>query len=217
MFTVACTATLCRAAETVTGCTCATMVVFAWNWVMPCPGSVVIEDGGVKCESLLEMDTAAVPVAVVELRVTWQVTADPATAVFGEQESETGFSSTSATEAFMDELSSAALMVAFSSKPITALVAANCAVLLPGAICATEGTASWVLLDESCTLTPPGGAADFSVTVHVVEPPPVTVAGLQIIAVTRGGVIGGGSRVRDCDPAPVALTITAAWTLTATA
>ena len=193
------------------------MVVFAWNWLTPCPGSVVIEDGGVKCESLLEMDTAAVPVAVAELSVTWQVTADPATAVFGEQEIETGLSPTRATEAFIDELSSAALIVASSSKPITALVAANCAVLLPGGICAIEGTTSWELLDESCTLTPPAGAADFSVTVHVVEPPPVTVAGLQLIAVTGGSVIGGGSSVRDCDPPPVALTITVDWTLTAAA
>jgi hypothetical protein len=193
------------------------MVVFAWNWVMPCPGSVVIEDGGVKCESLLEMDRAAVPVAVAELRVTWQVTADPATAVFGEQESDTGLSSTSTMEALRDEFCTAALMVASSSKPTTALLTVNCAVLLPAEICATDGTAIWELLDESCALTPPAGAADFSVKVHVVEPPPVTMDGLQLIAVIRGGVIGGGSSVRDCAPAPVALTITAAWTLTAAA
>jgi hypothetical protein len=95
------------------------------------------------------MDSAAVPVAVAELRVSWQVTADPATGVFGEQESDTGLSPTSATEAFMDEFCTAALMLAFSSKLITALVTVNWAVLLPAAICATEGTLIWELLDES--------------------------------------------------------------------
>jgi hypothetical protein len=183
----------------------------------PCPGSVETEGGGVRCESLLEMVSAAVPVAVAELRVTWQVTADPATAVFGEQESDTGLSSTSTMEAFRDEFSTAALMVAFSSKPITALLTVNCAVLLPAEICATGGTTIWELLDKSCTLTPPAGAADFSAKVHVVEPPPVTVDGLQLIAVTEGGVVGGGSSVRDCAPPPVALRITVDWTLTATA
>jgi hypothetical protein len=95
------------------------------------------------------MASAAVPVAVAELRVTWQVTADPATGVFGEQASDTGLSPISATEAFMEEFCPAALIVALSSKPITALVAVNCDVLLPAAICATEGRAICELLDES--------------------------------------------------------------------
>jgi len=82
---------------------------------MACPGWVEMEDGGVKCESLLERATAAVPVALAELRVTWQITCDPATAVFGEQESETGLSPTSTIEVRMDEFCMAALMVTFSS------------------------------------------------------------------------------------------------------
>jgi hypothetical protein len=99
----------------VTGCVCATAVVFAWNWAVACPGWLRIEDGGVKCESLLETPSAAVPVAVVELRVTWQITGDPATAVFGEHESDTGLSPTSTSEVRMDEFCTTAPMVTFSS------------------------------------------------------------------------------------------------------
>jgi hypothetical protein len=71
------------------------------------------------------MDSAAVPIAVAELRVTWQATGDPATTVLGEQESDTGLSPTSTSEVCRGEFCTAALMVAFSSRPITALVALN--------------------------------------------------------------------------------------------
>jgi len=83
--------------------------VVAW------PGRLKIDDGGVKCESLLETANAAVLVAFVEFRVTWQITGDPATAVFGEHERDTGLSPTSTSEVRMDKFCTAALIVAFSS------------------------------------------------------------------------------------------------------
>jgi hypothetical protein len=83
--------------------------------VVACPGWVRTEDGGVKCGSLLETASAAVLVALAELRVIWQITGDPATAVFGEHESDAGLSPTSTSEVCMDELCMAALMVTFSS------------------------------------------------------------------------------------------------------
>jgi len=113
--TVSCTATPWRVAAMITPSVRATAVVFARNCMVACPGWVEIEDGGVKCGSLLETASAAVPVAVVELRVTWQITGDPATAVFGEHESDTGLSPMSTTEVSMVEFCAAALMVAFSS------------------------------------------------------------------------------------------------------
>jgi len=45
-------------------------VVLAWNWAVASPGWLKIEAGGTTCVSLLEMASTAVPVALVELRVT---------------------------------------------------------------------------------------------------------------------------------------------------
>ena len=113
--TLSCTATPSRVAEMVTACVCAIVVVFAWNCAVACAGWVKIEDGGVRWVSLLVMASTAVAVALVELRVTWQITGDPATTVFGKHESDTGFSPTSMSEARIDEFCAAALMVTFSS------------------------------------------------------------------------------------------------------
>jgi hypothetical protein len=99
----------------VTACVAATAVVFATNWAAACPGWVEIEDGGVKCGSLLETASSAVPIAPLELRVIWQITGEPATAVFGEHESDTGLSPTSKSEVCIDEFCTAALRVTFSS------------------------------------------------------------------------------------------------------
>lgn len=94
---------------------CVTAVVFAWNRVVACPDLVEMEEGGVKCESLLVRSSGIEPIVLEELRPIWQVTGDPATAVFGEHESDTGLSPTSETEVCIDELPMVALMVAFSS------------------------------------------------------------------------------------------------------
>jgi hypothetical protein len=113
--TVSCTPELRKAAEIIAPTDCVTAVVFAWNAVVACPALVETEAGGVKCESVLVRASGIDPNVVEELRVTWQVTGDPPTAVFGEHESDTGFSPTSDTDVCIDELPRLALMVAFSS------------------------------------------------------------------------------------------------------
>jgi len=106
-------------------------------------------------------------------------------------------------------------MLAFSSWSITELVAVNCAVLLPAGTITVGGTVSCELLDESCALTPLGDAAG-SVSAQLIDPPPVSVDGLQLIPLD-GLFVPCGSSVRICDPAPVAVTVTAVLALTAVA
>jgi hypothetical protein len=58
--------------------------------------------------------------------------------------------------------------------------AGKLAVLLPAATVTEVGVVKSVLLSERATTAPPVGAALFSVTVQLLTPPDVSVAGLQV-------------------------------------
>jgi hypothetical protein len=64
------------------------------------------------------------------------------------------------------------------------VVAINVANVLPAAIVTDAGTAAAVELSERATTAPPEGAAPESVTVQVLETPPVTEPGAHCIDVS---------------------------------
>jgi hypothetical protein len=115
------------------------------------------------------------------LRVTWQLTLDPALTGLGVQPIASGLKPTSDTAACTDPAWRAAVMVALSSFLMTEAVALNAAPVLPWGTCTMAGTVNCALLDESGMLSPPVGAGAGNVSVQAAWPPPVSVGGLHEI------------------------------------
>ena len=65
----------------------------------------------------------------------------------------------------------------------------NCAVVAPAATVTLAGVVAAELLSESVTTIPPEGAAELSVTVPVVEPPPITLVGLRLTEESNAGLM----------------------------
>lgn len=204
-----------RDAETVADCVTGSVVVFARNVVTACPALVEIKEGGTRCALSLVMVSGTEPTVLAEFKVTRHVTGEPATVVLGEHASDSGLSPTSVTVVCADELPRVALMVAFSSKSTTGLVAVNDATLPPAPTSTVGGMASCELVDASWTVAPPAAAAG-SVTVQLSDPPPVSVEGLQEIPLNPLP-LPEASSVRTSDPPPDALTVTVVLAETAVA
>jgi hypothetical protein len=78
----------------------------------------------------------------------------------------------------------------------------NSAVVLPPATGRVAGTVTRALLEESWTLTPPGGAAPERVIWHAFVPPPVRVGGVQDTEFTETLAFTWASKVSDCEAPP---------------
>lgn len=85
-------------------------------------------------------------------------------------------------------------MVAVLFVATAEVVTVNVAVTLPAATVTLVGVwATFVLLLDSTTASPPVGAAPLKVTVPLDELPPFTVVGFNVTEVREGGVIVKGA------------------------
>lgn len=80
-------------------CFCVRPVVVAWKVTTDCPGGTGTEDGGDTCALLVEILRATPVDVAAALRLTWQLSGDPALTDFGVQAIASGLKLTSDTAA----------------------------------------------------------------------------------------------------------------------
>ena len=121
--------------------------------------------------------TVRPPVGAFPLRFNVPVDDAPPTSEVGERVRLVRLGGTTVSVVEVDEVPSAALIVAEAEVDTGDVVIVNVAVLLPGATVTVAGVTALATLEERETANPAAGAGPFNVTVPVEETPPVTLEG----------------------------------------
>jgi len=135
----------------------------------------------VRAALLSESVTINPPVGATFLRVTVQVAAAPDASEAGAQLNVDGtVGATRVTVDVAEEPFRVAVTTAEPSAVTVPAVAVKVAVATPAATVTEAGVARRLLLSETATVAPPVGAEAVNITVHVADPLPVIVDGVQV-------------------------------------
>jgi len=159
----------------------------AVNVALLAPAPTVTDEGTVSSVLLSDTATAVPPAGAAPESVTVHVLLPDELRLAGEQLNDVSDTGTiRLIAAVRDTLPSVAVTVALPLDVIVPAVAVNVAVVAPAPTVTDEGTVSSVLLSDTATAVPPAGAAPESVTVHVLLPDELRLAGEQLSEVRLG-------------------------------
>jgi len=168
--------------------------------------ATVTEDGVVNNELLSDSVTVVPPVGAAELSVTVQVLVPLELTVVGLHASDDNVTGgASVTVAVFETPLSVAVTVTLPLLVMVPAVTVNVAVVAFAATVTEDGVVNNELLSDSVTVVPPVGAAELSVTVHVLVPLELTVVGLHA---SDDNVTGGASVTVAVFETPLSVAVT---------
>jgi len=144
---------------------------------------------GAEAFELLDESPITMPAAgAAPLRVTIPVEVDPPVTDLGETETPVGTGGVTVSVAGTDVLPREAVMVTGVVDGTATVVIVNVTEEVPAGIVTVPGGFALVLLEERLTVAPPGGAGSLSVSVPVLDVPPMTELGETVRVLGTGGV-----------------------------